>query len=108
MFVRSAFGACIIACFALVGAASAANRKVNIVNQTGMALKHFYASTPEVETWEEDILGREVLNNGETFEADINDGTGACVFDFKAVFADGQSLIRKGVNVCEVASFTYQ
>ncbi len=99
---------CLVACVALGGTASAANRKVNIVNQTGMVLKHFYASTPEVESWEEDILGRDLLQNGETFEADINDGTGACVFDFKAVFADGQSSIRKGVNVCQVSSFTYQ
>ena len=91
----------------LASAAAAADRKVDITNQTGLTLKHFYASRPGADTWEDDILGRDTLGNGQTFQADIDDGSGSCVFDFKAVFEDGQSLIRKKINVCEISAYTY-
>ncbi|MGU3540554.1 hypothetical protein [Methylobacterium sp. A54F] len=87
--------------------ALSANRHVDIVNETGMAIKHFYASTSGNNEWEEDILGRDVIQDGETFDIDIDDGSGKCVYDFKAVFENGQSLVRNRINVCQISTFTY-
>ena len=92
----------------LVTSASAANRKVDIINDTGKTMVEFYASNTGTKDWEEDILGRDTLEPGEEFEADINDGTGACVFDFKAVFSDGSSRVREDVDVCKISKFTYR
>ena len=78
-----------------------------IINKTGQSLTHFYASTTNADSWEEDILGKDTLDDGETFEADIDDGSGKCVFDFKAVFESGQFLVKKGINVCQISTFTY-
>ena len=96
----------------LAGAAAstvafAADRRVNIVNKTGLVMTHFYASNSGTDSWEEDILGRDTLADGETVQVDINDGSGACKFDFKAVFENGASLERQGIDVCQVSSFTY-
>ena len=88
-------------------AATAANRHVDTVNKTGMAIKHFYASTTGTDECEEDILGRDVIEHGETFDINIDDGSGACRYDFKAVFENGQSLVRNNVNVCQISTFTY-
>ncbi len=88
--------------------ASAADRNVDIVNNSGHTMVHFYASNSHTDSWEEDILGHDKLANGDTQPVDINDGTGACVFDFKAVFSDGTQSIRRGINVCKVGSFTYE
>jgi hypothetical protein len=104
LFTAGALTAALL--FASVGA-EAANRKVDIVNKTGMSMKHFYASNSGTNDWEEDILGRDVLDNGETFEADIDDGTGACKFDFKGVFSNGAEVIKKNVDVCQVSTFTF-
>lgn len=87
--------------------ASAANRHVDIVNETGKTLSEFYASATDTDDWEEDILGSDTLANGEVFDIDIDDGSGACKFDFKAVFTDGTSHVRRGVNVCSISKFTY-
>lgn len=106
MIVRTTAAAC-AALLLLAGSAQAANRHVDIVNKTGMAMKHFYASTTGTDDWEEDILGRDVIESGDTFDINIDDGSGACRYDFKAVFENGQSLVRKNVNVCEISSFTY-
>jgi len=89
-------------------AAAAANRHVDIVNETGKTLTEFYASATGTDDWEEDILGEDTLANGEVFDIDIDDGTGACKFDFKAVFTDGSSHVRRAVDVCKISTFTYQ
>ena len=92
----------------LTAPAYAANRHVDIVNKTGKTLKHFYASTTGTDSWEEDILGRDVIADGETFDIDVDDGSGACKYDFKAVFENGASSVHNNVNVCQVSSFTYR
>lgn len=107
MISKSLLFATLVATSALVLPASAADHRVDIVNKTGMPLKHFYASVTSTDDWEEDILGRDVLDDGESFEADINDGSGKCKYDFKAVFANGQSLIQKNIDVCTVTTYTY-
>ena len=89
-------------------AANAANRHVDIVNDTGMTMAEFYASATGTDDWEEDILGSDTLANGEVFDVDIDDGSGACKFDFKAVFTDGSSHVRRSVDVCSISTFTYR
>jgi len=37
----------------------------------------------------------------------IDDGSGYCQFDFKAVFDDGDELVRKKVDVCKISSYRY-
>lgn len=93
---------------AMAGAASAAeNRHVEIVNHTKHTITHFYASNTGSNDWEEDILGKDELAPGESIDIDIDDGTGKCKFDFKAVFADGDSLEKSNINVCEIESYEY-
>jgi hypothetical protein len=86
--------------------AQAADRKVEVVNSTNQALQEFYASNAKRASWEEDILGTDVLPPGRSISIDIDDGSGACVFDFLAVLEGGRKIEQRGVNVCEVSRFT--
>lgn len=95
------------ALLALATPASANDYQVEIVNKTGMALKHFYASVTATDDWEEDILGRDVLDDGDSFVANIDDGSGKCMYDFKGVFENGQFLVHKNIDVCSVHTYTY-
>lgn len=108
MIARTTAAACAALLLLAGSAAQAANRHVDIVNKTGMTMKHFYASSTGTDDWEEDILGRDVIEDGETFDINIDDGSGACRFDFKAVFDNGKALVRKSINVCEISTFTYR
>jgi hypothetical protein len=90
-----------------VTAAQAYDRRVNIINNTGYAIREFYASNTGARTWEEDILGRDILPAGYEVVVNIDDRSGYCKFDFLAVFEDGEEVITPGVNVCEVGEFTY-
>ena len=83
------------------------NRRVRIHNQTGWTMLRFYASDSRKDDWEEDILGDDVLENGQNVRINIDDGSGACIYDFKAQFTNGQELTRFRINVCEVSEYTY-
>ena len=103
--VAAASAACALLAF---GSAQAAeNRHVEIDNQTGHTITEFYASNVDENDWEEDILGRDTLDSGESVDINIDDGTGHCMYDFKAVFSDGDTLIKKNINVCTVETYTY-
>lgn len=88
-------------------AASAQNRKVRIINETRHTMMRFYASNVDRTDWEEDILGQGTLNSGASVVINIDDGSGACLFDFKGVFDDGDEVIQNRINVCEIESFRF-
>lgn len=84
------------------------DRRVNIVNRTGVTIQEFYASSVGQNSWQEDILGSSVLPSGRSVVINIDDGTGYCQYDLKAVFADGDEVVKYRVNVCEVSEVTFQ
>lgn len=82
------------------------DRRVRIINNTGYTMVSFQASNVRRRNWEEDILGRSVVRPGGSFVANINDGTGYCMFDFRAKFQGGRQAERRNVNVCKITSWT--
>lgn len=91
---------------ALAAPAMAQDRKVTIVNNSGFTISYFYGSNVGTTFWEEDLLSSDVLSNGATVVVNFDDTTGYCRFDFRAIFDDGTELVKKDVNVCEIATFT--
>lgn len=83
------------------------NRRVTIHNQTGWTMLRFYASDARSTSWEEDILGSDTLASGRSWTVNIDDGSGACVYDFRAEFTNGEVLTRGGINVCQIADYYY-
>ncbi len=88
--------------------AEALDRWVTIHNYTGYDIVRFHGSHIGTNSWQEDILGNSILPAGQSININFNDGTGYCVFDFRAEFNDGDVLIREDVNVCEIGNFYYQ
>jgi hypothetical protein len=83
------------------------DRRVLIINATGVTMTHFFASNSGQNDWQEDILGEDVLPSGASVRINIDDGTDACLYDFKARFADGDELVRHRINVCEITEYRY-
>jgi hypothetical protein len=101
------FAAAAAASLVSLTSAQAEDRHVRIINETEHTMVRFYASNTASKSWEEDILGDSVVKPGQDVMINIDDGTGHCKFDFKAVFDNGQELIRQNVNVCEISSYRY-
>lgn len=94
----------VMAVAALCGSAAfAENRVVTFTNNTSVVVNEIYGSNTGANTWEEDVLGADILEPGESVDMNFDDGTGYCKFDFKVTFADGDEGTLANVNVCEVA-----
>ncbi len=96
----------LVMCFLLPGAAfaqpaAAPNPSFNLVNRNASAIKEFYA-TPEgaATKWGRDLLeGRSLAPGGKApirLRAD-----GKCVYDLRALFADGHFEEKRGLNACQ-------
>jgi hypothetical protein len=83
------------------------DRHVKIINTTQTTMREFYASNVNRTNWEEDILGQDVLPPGQSVTINIDDGSGMCLYDFKAVFTDGDVVIRNRINVCQISEYRY-
>lgn len=94
-----------VAPVAYVPVAVAADRRVEVFNDSGVTVREFYASNVSRSTWEEDILGRNVLPPGRAVMINIDDGSGACRFDFRAVLDDGRRIEQRNVDVCRLARY---
>ncbi len=88
-------------------AVQAQNRWVTIENFSGVTMREFYASNRDQRTWGRDWLGSQLLYSGQSIDFNIDDGSGYCIYDLKAVFMDGQELTAMGFNVCEQASWSF-
>lgn len=82
------------------------DRHVLVVNNSDATVTQFYGSNSGADTWQEDILGADTLPSGSSVSVNFDDGTGACNFDFKAVFADGISVVETGIDVCATSQVT--
>lgn len=109
MAIKHLAAACTAAALLALGtvSAQAADRHVTVKNGTSWQLRELYGSNVGTDDWQEDILGRDVLEPGESVDVNFDDGSGACKFDFKGVFADGEEVVSNNVDVCSVGKFTF-
>jgi hypothetical protein len=93
----------------LVGVVDAAaiDRRVRVNNETSYDIVRFYASNTGTNSWEEDILGEDILPAGYSVTINIDDGSGYCKYDFLAIFEDGDQVEAHNKNVCDVSEFSF-
>lgn len=95
-----------VALSAVMAKADTESVTFTLVNGTSSTMTHFYASPPSTSSWEEDILGVDVLNPGESVDITIDDGREDCTYDFMARFADGSDSVSSG-TICGGETYTY-
>ena len=85
-------------------AASAQEQNFTLHNKTGYVISEVYVSAHSTNDWEEDVMGRDVLANGETVEISFPRAESACMFDLKVVYDDGETAEWDNFNLCEVST----
>ncbi len=93
--------------FATASLAQAEDLLFELVNDTSVALVELYISPTNVDNWEEDVLGSEVLLPGEAIDIVIADGRRDCVYDILGVFADDDEVEGYEVDLCELEGYTF-
>ena len=90
-----------------LGSAIAGRQDFVVRNETGTDIVRLYVSTSNTNDWEEDVLGRDVLEAGTYTKINFSNSTQGCYHDLKAVFRDGDVLERRDLNLCELGSYTF-
>jgi len=84
--------------------ASALERWIELTNNTGMPIVEIFVSPVRSHRWNIDLLGDDFLAPASSVLVNIDDGAG-CRFDFKTVFDDGTTQIRRNVDICAVERY---
>lgn len=98
--------AAVAALFLFHGVAMAGSQDFTIVNKTGYALKHIHVSETNNNSWDEDILGRDILNDGEYFEVQFGKAEKTCKWDMKVTYDDNSTAVWEGLNLCQISKLT--
>ena len=104
MTFRTYITACAVL-FASLGGAHADNLVFMLDNESSYDVLEFYASPTNVSSWENDILGSDILPSGEAVRVTIADGRTVCEYHLRIVFTDGD-VIEDETDLCETGSYT--
>jgi hypothetical protein len=87
-------------------AAGQAQQNFTVVNNTGHTVMTLNVSPSNENSWGPDILGSDVLANGQSASVTFPRGEAQCSWDIKATYDDGDTTDARGVNLCQVATVT--
>jgi hypothetical protein len=92
---------------AMSTAAFAAQQDFTITNHTGHTIVTLNVSPNNDSQWGPDILGRDVLNNGEQTEVSFDRNENQCSWDIKVTYDDGTDNDLRAVNLCETTEVEF-
>ncbi len=75
-------------------------------NETGVEIHELYVSPHKSNDWEDDILGRDTLPNGDSVEVKFSPREKPKLWDVRVVDKDGDSLIWENLNLLEISEVT--
>ncbi len=91
---------------ASVAAAWLAPQDFTIHNQTGHVVVTLNVSPSSETRWGPDVLGREVLGDGESASVTFDRNEDICLWDIRVTYDDGDTGDWRQVNLCETSEIT--
>jgi hypothetical protein len=112
-FVKGLFVACGLAAVVAMSSTTASmapaqNQKLDfvLVNKTGVTITEIYVSPTKSDDWEEDVLGKDVLKNGERVTIEFARSEKTCKWDLKMVDEDDDEAVWKNLDLCTINELT--
>lgn len=112
LFRKATIAACLVAA-GVIGVLNApealaqGKQDFTVVNATGYTISELYVSPAKASDWEEDILGRDVLVDGDRTDISFSRKEDTCRWDLKVVYEDDDSSAEwAALNLCEISTVT--
>ncbi|MEI6558362.1 MAG: argininosuccinate lyase [Rhodospirillaceae bacterium] len=84
-----------------------AKQDFTLINKTGYQIKEVYVSPNNSDDWQDDVLGKNLLDNGRLVEIKFHRATTGCKWDLKVVYSDDDSsAVWHGLDMCEISKVT--
>ncbi len=97
-FTRNTLAALMLMLLGLASVQAQQNYYVDVTNRTGFTIMYIYVSPGNSRTWEEDVLGLDVLLSGSTQRVNLY-GYRSPIFDIRLVDEDGDTYTFWNVDV---------
>ncbi|MBF0582888.1 MAG: argininosuccinate lyase [Magnetococcales bacterium] len=83
------------------------NQDFTLVNRTGYVIDQVFVSPAHSDDWENDVLGRDIMDDGESVPIQFSRGTTTCEWDLKVVYeVDGSSAVWHDIDLCSVSKIS--
>jgi hypothetical protein len=83
-------------------------RDFTLVNDSAVVIREAYVSSSATSSWEEDVLGNDVLRPGNRINVTFSGFTpGDCSYDIKVVGMGGETGFLWAVDLCSTAIVTF-
>jgi hypothetical protein len=77
-----------------------------LINKSGLAIQELYVSKASADDWEEDILGKDTLPNGESLEITFSPKERSAKWDVRIVDDKGKEHKYFNLNLLEISEIT--
>jgi hypothetical protein len=85
-------------------------RDFTLVNGSQITIREVYVSASDVQSWQEDVLGADVLPPGDRVNVRFNPtdaDSGKCLYDIRVIGSNGAEGRMTLVNLCETTTVTF-
>lgn len=106
MYIRNLLAAGMLAVALIPAAAFAANQDFTLRNRTGYTINEVYVSSVRSDDWEEDVMGRDTLEDGDAVDISFSRGERACRWDLKVIYEDGDEAEWSNLNLCATSEIS--
>jgi hypothetical protein len=99
--------AALVSMVATTALAQGSRQDFTLVNRTGYDISEVYVSPGKTNDWEEDILGDDGLEDGDSVNITFRRAGKTCIWDLKVVYSDDDSsAVWHDINLCQVEKIT--
>ena len=77
-----------------------------LTNRTGYVISEVYVSPVNTNDWEEDVLGRDVLSDGEAVDITFSPRENICDYDIKVIYDDKDEAEWEDFDLCTVSKIS--
>jgi hypothetical protein len=103
---RVLLGLCLAVALAASAAAARGDQDFTLVNKTGLTISEVYLSPSNDNEWGEDVMGVDVLKNGEKVDIKFSHKESECKWDLKIVDEDDDDVIWEDIDLCKASEIT--
>jgi len=78
-----------------------------LANATGYVISHVYVSPTNENSWGDDILGKDTLDDEEVVPIHFARKERSCKWDLRVTYEDdGSSVVWRGFDLCDISKIT--
>lgn len=84
----------------------AGGQDFTLVNDTGVDLHNLFVSPTNSDNWGEDILGEDVLEDGQSVDVSFSHKETECIWDFQVRDEEGNGVTWDNIDLCKYEKIT--